>query len=193
MARSFKAPCLLPGGQKQILREISRFSNLLLLLLTFVRKVHNAQLERITRKFVHSLSSRFLFSVNSFVDYPSHTPCFEVLVKWMLASEDDNNFYLIQFEIPPEPPFLSILLFNVVLLARNDRLYLSLTSYHLGLSSQNSTVGREKFRKFQILAVVALDEHVLSKTSLIDIYITRSTELTLRRFWSLSSQKRLHL
>lgn len=24
VARSFKAPCLLPGGQKQILREISR-------------------------------------------------------------------------------------------------------------------------------------------------------------------------
>ena len=27
VAQSFKAPCLLPGGQKQILREISRFAN----------------------------------------------------------------------------------------------------------------------------------------------------------------------
>ena len=41
----------------------------------------------------------------------------------------------------------------------------------------------QKFRKFQNLAVVALDEHVLTKTSLIDRYVTRSTELTLRRFF----------
>ena len=59
----------------------------------------------------------------------------------------------------------------------------------------------QKFGKFQILAVVALDQHVLSKTSLIDIHVTRSTDnktsrtlivqqisfesLTLRRFFSL--------
>ena len=36
---------------------------------------------------------------------------------------------------------------------------------------------------WQILAVVALDEHVLTKTSLIDMYVTRSTELTLRRYF----------
>ena len=41
----------------------------------------------------------------------------------------------------------------------------------------------EKFCKFQILAVIASDEHVLTKTSLVDIYITRFTELTLRRFF----------
>ena len=41
----------------------------------------------------------------------------------------------------------------------------------------------QKFRKFQILAEVALDEHVLPKTSLIDMYVTRSTELTLPRFF----------
>ena len=35
----------------------------------------------------------------------------------------------------------------------------------------------------QILAVVALDEHVLTKTSLIDMYVIRSTELSLRRFF----------
>ena len=42
----------------------------------------------------------------------------------------------------------------------------------------------QKFRRFQILAVVALDEHVLTKTSPIDMYVTRSTELTLRRLFS---------
>ena len=36
---------------------------------------------------------------------------------------------------------------------------------------------------WQILAVVALDEHVLTKALLIDMYVTRSTELTLRRFF----------
>ena len=35
---------------------------------------------------------------------------------------------------------------------------------------------------WQILAVVALDEQVLTKASLIDMHVTRSTELTLRRF-----------
>ena len=34
----------------------------------------------------------------------------------------------------------------------------------------------QKFCKFQILAVVALDEHFLTKISLIDIYVTRSTD-----------------
>ena len=34
----------------------------------------------------------------------------------------------------------------------------------------------QKFRKFQILVVVALDDHVLTKTSLIDIYVKRSTD-----------------
>ena len=32
-----------------------------------------------------------------------------------------------------------------------------------------------KISKFQILAVVALDQQVLTKTSLIDLYVTRST------------------
>ena len=36
---------------------------------------------------------------------------------------------------------------------------------------------------WQILVVVALDEHVLTKTSLIGMYVTRSTELTLGRFF----------
>ena len=33
----------------------------------------------------------------------------------------------------------------------------------------------QKFGKFQILVVVALDQHVLAKTSLIDIHVTRSS------------------
>jgi len=66
VARSFKTPNLLPGGQRQILREISRFANLLLLLIIFFLLKSKILNTKELPEIVRALTVRFLLSVYFF-------------------------------------------------------------------------------------------------------------------------------